>query len=144
MNKHRRTISREIRNIMAGDKLCRITYKEAKRLWKRGVRPIPINALRARAQERGCEFYYTFLPGFERHELRFVKKLSADTEFEYHQAISCANMNYYLGSHMDVVDAITQELDRGMRGFGIETPGDKKYVKTPISFTGMSQLDFGR
>lgn len=144
MNKHRKTISREIKNIMAGDKLCRITYKEAKRLWKEGVRPIPINTLRALAQERGCEFYYTFLPGFERHELRFVKKLSSGTKFKYCLAISCADMNYYRGNHMDVVDAIMQELDLGMRGFGIETPGNKEYAKTPISFTGMSQLDFGR
>ena len=147
MNKYQKEKSREIRDIMRTDPWRRMSYKEAKRKWKKGIRAIPMMAaIRKGAAERNVEFEYTYLPTYKAYEVRFVKTLPGDGEFEYYQCISNDQLRLYRGDRIDLAEHLMQELDMHLRSMGIITSikkNDKNaYVKNPISFTGLGRINF--
>lgn len=120
MNKYQKAKSREIRDIMR--KLRKVTYKEAKRRWKDGFRALPTGVIDREASKRGVIFTYRYAPRWDAYDVRFRKKLSAGTEFEFSVEVSVEAVRSYRGNRVDLVNAIMRELDAGMRSLGVDIP----------------------
>lgn len=144
MNKHRKTISREIKDIMLTDKFGRMSYKEAKRKWKKGFRSVPINTIRDRCHKRGITFYYAYQPGTNMHSMLLTKRLGRDTDLEYRWIVTNDELLCYRGHRMDIVDATMRELDDYMRDLGMDIPQYDEYDQRQISFAGLEFPIFGR
>ena len=72
MNIHNKQKSREIRDIMRYARVGQMTYKEAKREWRKGMRALPVTAIRAGAAKRGVCTSISYIPSIDVHECYFV------------------------------------------------------------------------
>ena len=120
MNKRQKEKSREIRDIMRTDKWGRMTYQEAKRKWRKGVRALPMAKLAHCAAERGLTVDYTYEPALDYHLLRFVGR----DIFGHRYGYSITLMGYELRMHRcsihNLVDRIIADLDYGLAKLGKE------------------------
>jgi hypothetical protein len=69
MNKHQKEKSREIRDIMRSDRWGRMTYKEAKRKWRSGIRAFRIGDMQVLHAWKAADLTHL---GFSRNKLREV------------------------------------------------------------------------
>lgn len=93
MNKYQKEKSREIRDIMRTDKWGKMTYKEARRKWRNGIRAFPVGA---------ASLYESFdlgRLGLSRNKMRELGQAYSD--IATYSAMHGLNFRCYLDSHFD-------------------------------------------
>lgn len=155
MNKHQKEKSREIRDIMRSDGFGRMTYKEAKRKWKKGIRAFRIGDMHAwkaadishlgfshkQLKEVGKAYYKVLVycsdrrllfscyyeSCFDSYVLRF-SGLSVDgKKYGISQSITGDLIRQYRGSLMDITERLLEMVNHRLREFTLPS-----VVKTDI------------
>lgn len=114
MNKHQKQKSREIKDIMRTDVWRKMSYKEAKRKWKNGMRALPITVIAAGAARRGVRSEITYIPILDAHEVRFVGYTGTGGRFGCSVKIDNRVLRDHYGSRTDIAMKILNYLDREM------------------------------
>lgn len=162
MNRYRKVISREIKDIMRTDKWGRMTYKEAKRKWKAGIRAFPIgpdqrwvefevgrlgfNRDRLRelgqavymlisyASGKGMKLTVEYWPSTDAYYLKFRGKDISGKPFGTAIFVTATLLRQCEVSLLDVVRHVVKYTDREIEALGV-TPAPKgfiTYVKVPM------------
>lgn len=162
MNRYRKVISREIKDIMRTDKWGRTTYKAAKRAWKAGIRAFPIgpnqtwrtfylarlgfNRERLRelgqavymlisyASSKGMKLTVEYWPSTDAYYLKFRGKDISGKPFGTAIFVTATLLRQCEVSLQDVVRHVVKYTDREIEALGITpTPkGFTTYVKVPF------------
>lgn len=139
MNKHQKEKSREIRDIMRSDGFGRMTYKEARRKWRAGIRAFRIGDMyawkeadlahlgfnRKKLQEVGKAFHKVLTYCGERnlafdcfyeskvdaYTLRFTGRSVEGERFGIMQVVSGDKLRYYKGSLLDITHRVLDEVE---------------------------------
>lgn len=139
MNKYQKEKSREIRDIMRSDNWRRMTYKEAKRKWRKGIRAFRIGDMyawkaanlshlgfsRKQLKEIGKAYHKISLYSTNRnlifdcyHEvhvdsyiLRFTGWAYNGKKFGIGQVVSCDQIRQYSGSLLDITHRVLEEVE---------------------------------
>ena len=122
MNKYRKEKSREIRDIMRTDPWRRMSYKEAKRKWRKGIRAFPVGAARlyksfdlcrlglSRSKIREFGQAYTDIVKYSTaHGLDF--RLEYETHFDTY-VFYFTGMNYITGKRYGFRGSIASDVIR--------------------------------
>ena len=115
MNKYQKEKSREIRDIMRYARVGQMTYKEAKREWRKGMRALPITAIRAGAAKRGVRTSISYIRSIDEHECYFTGYSSTGGRFSYGLRISGVMVRCFRGCREDFVRIVLDRLDHEMR-----------------------------
>lgn len=144
MNRYQKEKSREIRDIMRTDKWGRMTYKEAKRKWRKGIRAFRIGdsyiwkaadlshlgLSRSRltelgraygkimkyANERGLIFTCEYEPFFDSYQLRFKGTMNGRRYGISHSVTGCV-LRLYGGPFTDIADRVRDEVNHKLQEF---------------------------
>lgn len=143
MNKYQKEKSREIRDIMRTDPWRRMTYKEAKRKWRKGIRAFKVGDAwiakdlaryglsRRQIMEIG-RVWYKFLkycaarnlgftcqnqPYLHCLELRFNGWSADNKKYSISYKVSYFDIRQYRGNIMEFVDYILYEVNRRVQEF---------------------------
>lgn len=145
MNKHQKEKSREIRDIMRSDQWGRMTYKEAKRKWRKGIRAFRIGDMyawkavdiahlgftRKQLNEAGKAFYKILTYCGERnltinccydanvdsYILRFTGRSIDGKRFGIMQAVNGDSIRYYAGSLLTLTHRMLEEVNCRLQKF---------------------------
>lgn len=145
MNKYQKEKSREIRDIMRSDRFGRMTYKEAKRKWRKGIRAFPVGVLNAwRAENlahlgfsrnkllelgqayhkliiyctaRGLEFTCDYKYYFDSYELSFKGKSFDGRRYRVNHSVTGALLRNCKVSLVDLTDYILEKVNVQLREF---------------------------
>lgn len=159
MNKHQKEKSREIRDIIRTDVLHEMSYKEAKRQWRNGIRAFRcgdtyiwksynlahLGFSRSKLREVGQAYYkiYEYCsrnglnftceyePFFDSYQFRFKGGyLHGHPMYASGHAISRYSITRYAGHVSDIADRILDELDRQLRNSGFVFSDSKPSLKS--------------
>jgi hypothetical protein len=159
MNKYQKERSREIRDIMRTDVWDKMTYKEARRQWRSGIRAFRcgdthiwksynlahLGFSRSKMREVGQAYYkiyeycvrngLTFTceyePFFDSYQFRFKGGyLQGRPMYASGHAIARDRIMRYGGSVVDIADWILKELDRQLTNSGFIAPEHGNSLKS--------------
>lgn len=159
MNRHQKQKSREIKDIMRTDVWRKMSYKEAKRKWKSGIRAFPIgpnqtwrmfylarlryNRERLRelgqavhmlisyATGKGMTLTVEYWPSIDSYWLKFRGKDISGTSFGAATRVTAIMLRQYAGPLQDVARFIAKNTDREIEELGV-TPVRGKYAMVEI------------
>lgn len=145
MNKYQKEKSREIRDIMRSDGFGRMTYKEAKRKWRKGIRAFRIGDMyawkeadishlgfnRKQLQEAGRAFYKIltycsernlgfncfYEAGVDSYILRFTGRSVDGKRFGIMHAVNGESIRYYAGSLSTLTHRMLDEINCRLQKF---------------------------
>ena len=145
MNKHQKEKSREIRDIMRSDKWGRMTYKEARRKWRKGVRAFRIgdtytwkaadishlgfsrkqlkevgkayHKVLVYCSERSLLFSCYYEACFDSYVLRFSGWSVDGKKYGISQSITGDLIRQYRGSLMDITERLLETVNDRLREF---------------------------
>lgn len=143
MNKRQKEKSREIRDIMRTDKWGRMTYKEAKRKWRKGIRAFKIGdewvsedlarfgftrsklmeAGRAYHEilkycgERNLDFRCRHIHPTDSYELTFYGRSAYGKRYCVSYSVTGDSLCYCRGSFIDFVRHVLDEVNRRLQEF---------------------------
>lgn len=159
MNKHQKERSREIRDIMRTDVWHKMTYKEARRKWRSGIRAFRcgdthiwksynlahLGFSRSKMREVGQAYYkiYEYClrnglrftceyePYFDSYQLRFKGGyLQGRPMYTSGHAVSRDSIMRYAGSVVDIADYILKEVEHQLTNSGFVFTESKPSLKS--------------
>lgn len=162
MNRHQKQKSREIKDIMRTDVWRKMSYKEAKRKWKAGIRAFPIGPnqtwltfylarlgfdrerlrelgqavymLISYASGKGMELTVEYWPSTDSYYLKFRGKDISGKPFGTAIFVTASLLRQCAGPLQDIVRHVVRYTDREIEALGV-TPmpkGFTTYVKVPF------------
>lgn len=161
MNKYQKEKSREIRDIMRTDKWGKMTYKEAKRKWRNGIRAFPAGSTlpykafdlgkfglsRSKLRElrqayaeivkyavaHGLDFRWEFESPFDQYVLRFTgTNYNTGERHGFRTAVSGDAIRQSTCSLVFLAKYILERLDREVQIYGIGLKPEFNYKFTPV------------
>lgn len=156
MNRHQKQKSREIKDIMRTDVWRKMSYKEAKRQWKKGIRAFPVGYIfpkwvkfdvarlgfdRERLRELGQAIFMLIVhaesknmtltveyePFFNSYKLRFEGKSIEGKPFGYSNAVTVDLLRECICPLTTIAKCIAQDMDYGIEKLGV-TPTPKGFA----------------
>lgn len=152
MNKYQKERSREIRDIMRSDGFGRMTYKEAKRKWRKGIRAFRIGDMYAwkaadishlgfthkQLKEVGkayheiikycaknsLAFTCQYEPYFDSYQLGFRGRSLDGKMYSQRHSVTATLLRQYTGSVVDIAEYVLHAVDHELQKSGFIVPAD--------------------
>lgn len=162
MNKYQKEKSREIRDIMRTDLFGRMTYKEAKRKWRNGIRAFRVGNPKmntwivkdlahlgfsrsklmelSRAYhkvlkycaERNLGFTCSYDPYFDHYDLRFNGWSVDRKKYTVMHSVTGACIRQCRGSLMDIAELVLEKVNRQLQEFVFPS-----VIKAPVEIESL-------
>lgn len=150
MNKYQKQKSREIRDIMRSDKFNRMTYKEARRKWRKGIRAFKIGEMhawqtldcaklgfsRGTVEEVGQEYCKLLRycaernlmldcrhePFFDHYELRFTGRTADGKRYGIMESVTGILLRQYVGPLSNITERVLEKVNAQLQEFHFPSP----------------------
>lgn len=150
MNQYQKQKSREIRDIMRTDKWGQMTYKDAARKWRKGIRAFKIGEMHAwktldcsklgfsreQLKEAGQEYYRLLRYCAERnltldcrydsfvdhYELRFTGRSADGKRYGIQHSVTGILLQQYVGPLSNITDRVLEQINTELQEFHFPSP----------------------